>query len=602
MINRFDNSSNISNKENIIRKLLEFKDDDNISLVTYDEEFSVKNQYTWRDYISNISNFSRYLDKYCIKNVAIHSYNRPEWFFAALGAVINRKHFCGIYNTNSGDQCIHVLKTSECDLLVIENKELLLNNYYTVLNHLKGIKIVIIDRDITGELDPSLKDLDIVYWYDQISNSISESADNVNYIDNKINNASEDEIVTMIFTSGTTSNPKAVKISHKNIFAAIEGVLDTIHFQNGSERIVSYLPLSHIAGMALDMMCPLWCAGQVHFARPDALKGSLKDSLIAARPTIFLGVPRVWEKFREGMVAAAESKYVGFKGKGLKQIVSLAKHITFNYMLNTNKTKRRMLHPLFSISNKIVSKAKEALGLDKCRYFVSGAAPISRDTLEYFMSLNIPIFEIYGMSETTGIISIGDPNKTTLTGSCGKPIKGVEIKISDDGEILVKGNVVFSGYHNYVEDKGCIDDNGFLHTGDTGKILNGNLYIIGRIKELIITSGGENIPPILIEDAIKKIGKLNSHCILIGDKRKFLSLLIFNPPQEQQLNDENVQRVIDEYNNDHAISSSQRIQKFKLIREELTIENGLLTPTMKYKRSLIENKYHEVIESLYVDK
>lgn len=596
MINR-TNSNDILNEKNIIKKLLEFKNDEAIALVTYDKKFSIKKQYTWKDYISEISNFSRYLDKHSKKNVAIHAYNRPEWFFAALGSVVNQKHFCGVYNTNSGDQCVHILKTGECDLLIVENEELLLNNYSTVLEDLEEIKIIIIDKNST-ELDSSLVNLDIVYWYDEIYNNTSELKEDLSYIDNKISNSLEDETVTMIFTSGTISNPKAVKISHKNLFAAMESVSDTIHFHYKSERIVSYLPLSHIAGLALDMICPLWCGGQVHFARPDAFKGSLKNSLVAARPTIFLGVPRVWEKLREGITDAAQTKYVGLKGNILREIVNISKEITYCYGTEKNKLNQQIIYPFFLASNKIVSKAKEALGLDKCRYFVSGAAPISHDTLKYFMALNIPIFEIYGMSETTGIITISDPI-TTLSGSCGKPAKNIDVKISDNNEILVKGDNVFSGYHNYLEEKPSIDEDGYLHTGDCGKLVNGNLYITGRIKELIITSGGENIPPVLIENTIKKIGKFGSHCILIGDKRKFLSLLIFNPADEPELNDEYVQKVIDEYNNHYAISNSQKIQKFKLINDGLTIENNLLTPTMKYKRSLIEQKYRDVIESFY---
>ena len=584
----------------IVRKLLEYTENENIALVTYDEKFCVKKQYTWKNYICEISQFSRYLNQYCQKNVAIHSYNRPEWFFAALGAVVSRKHFCGIYNTNYNDHCIHVLKTGECDLLVIENQELLLNNYSTVFNDLKGIKIILIDQMMNEQLDSSLKDLDIVYWSDILFN-IRGSIDPIDHISKQINNALEDEIITMIFTSGTTSKPKAVKISHKNIFAAVDGVLETFGLENGSEKILSYLPLSHIAGLALDLICPLWCAGQVHFARSDALKGSLKNSLIAVKPTIFLGVPRVWEKFQEGMITVAQTRYIGFKGQALKKIVDLAKQTTYNYTSNTHEITRQMLYPPFFVANKIISKAKKALGLDQCKYFITGSAPIARNILQYFMSLNMPIFEIYGMSETTGIITIADPI-TALMGSCGKTPHKITVKIGNDNEILIKGDNVFSGYHNYMEDPPSIDENGYFHTGDCGQLVKGNLYITGRIKELIITSGGENIPPVLIENTIHKIGQLHSHCLLVGDKRKFLSLLIFNPPEEPQLNDFDVQKIIDEYNNHHAISNSQKIQKFKLIPDELTVENNLLTPTMKYKRFLIEKKYCEIIESFYVDK
>jgi long-chain-fatty-acid--CoA ligase ACSBG len=319
-------------------------------------------------------------------------------------------------------------------------------------------------------------------------------------------------------------------------------------------------------------------------------------------------VPRVWEKIREGLLSAGEKKYQGWTGSILKGVSTSAKAVNYSYQKSVNDSESSwssyltscINYPAYCVSSTLTDQIKLALGLDRCKYFASGAAPISTEVLEYFMSLNMPILEIYGMSETAGIITISDPF-SALDKYCGCPASGVEIKIDrDTDEILVRGDNVFSGYHNYDGDMSdMFDDDGFFRTGDCGVLEGGKLRITGRLKELIITAGGENIPPVLIENHIKREVQTDSQMMVIGDQKKYLTILVFNPESEPQLTEADILRAITEYNTNHAISRSQKIQKFALIKEELTVESGLLTPTMKMKRKKIEEHYAKAIEDMY---
>jgi long-chain-fatty-acid--CoA ligase ACSBG len=605
-------------RKTIIDRFYDLKNNTRPALITYDKYFQIEKIYSWKMYVKNAQNFASDLTMFnnnkIRKNVAIQAYNCPEWFFAAMGTMYAGFFFCGIYNTNKNDQCMHIINTGECGTLIIESYKLFSECYSTddVIGQLAASKIRIIVIDSTDAfkypVNPLLRRM-VINWseckFDQLHDETYPQDYYRDYqSDYDRPNTVMSDLCTLIFTSGTTGNPKAVKITHKNVCTTVEGVLDKFKMKIYEERIVSYLPLSHIAAQALDLYCPVYCGAEVHFSRPDALKGTLKDILIRAEPTVFFGVPRVWEKFREGLLSVASKKYNdGISGKALGMFMGLVKGVELRYNTSDAFYKYAPLYALTPISSRVVNQIKKKLGLHKCKYFATGAAPISKEVLEYFASMGMPLQEMYGMSETCGVITVSDP-VSSVKGSCGSPVKGVEIVIGKDNEILVKGDNVFKGYYNYNGPSG-VDSEGYLHTGDCGKIdENGFLYITGRLKELIITAGGENIPPILIEDAVKAILKRDTQCVLIGDRKKYLTMLLFDgvtneDDDDQYLTEDFVQNVIKEYNNKYAISNAQKIQKFKIIREALSIDNGMLTPTMKIKRSKVVEKYATVIDEMY---
>ena len=376
-------------------------------------------------------------------------------------------------------------------------------------------------------------------------------------------------------------------------------------------------------------------AGTTYFAQPDALKGSLVNTLKEVRPTAFLGVPRVWEKIHEKMMD------VGKKTKGLKKtIATWAKSVGLE--TNDRRQKSDFSKPLgFCVANAIVFKnIKAALGLDRCHLFLSGAAPIAPEIVKYFHSLDICLTEIYGMSESSGPHTSGI-EKAFKLGSAGRTIPGVDIKITNpdkegNGEVCMVGRNVSMGYlHNEEKTHEAIDDEGLLHSGDIGKVDDdGFLFITGRLKELIITAGGENIPPVLIEDLLKAELPCISNAMLIGDRRKFLSILLtlktnMNMETGEALDsltpaciewcasvgssakniydvlsgpDAAVMRAIQDgidRTNKQAPSNAQKVQKWTILPRDFTILGDELGPTMKLKRPVVAKKYSETIERFY---
>ena len=377
-----------------------------------------------------------------------------------------------------------------------------------------------------------------------------------------------------------------------------------------NDEIISYLPLSHIAEQVVSLMVPLTVGCTTWFA--ESLD-QLGDNLREVRPTLFVGVPRVWEKIQAKMVAA------GAQNSGLKKKIAAwarQKGLADGYARQEGHT----CPGLFGLAHKLVfSKVHERLGLDRCRLFISTAAPISLDTLEFFMSLDIPITEVYGMSECTGpaTVSLPEPFKYR-TGWAGPAMPGTEIAVSGDGEVLMRGRHVFKGYFkNEAATRETIDAEGWLHSGDVGMIdEKGFLKITDRMKELIITAGGENVPPQVLEGKYKAIPLL-SQVVIIGDRRKHMAALFTLDPAKIESTAAQVgsnaanaaeaavcpqiraflQAQVDQINT--TLPRAWGVKKFVILPEELSIEGGELTPTMKLKRRIVNAKYEQEIESMY---
>ena len=372
----------------------------------------------------------------------------------------------------------------------------------------------------------------------------------------------------------------------------------TVYIEEATERLVSYLPLNHIAAQMFDIYLAISTAATVYISDPMALKGTLPQTLQQVNPTLFIGVPRVWEKISEKI----SGKLDGLSGA-----------CYYGYHLLNWWTPEMVSYLIM-----------KRLGLHKCKYRVTAAAPISQESREFFDRIGYPLCDIYGMSETTGVMSISLP-ETIRPGSVGKPLPGTEIKIKDGelkGEIMIKGETVFDGYYQDPDKTATSFKDGWLLTGDIGTIdADGYLHITGRVKDIIITRGGENITPTLIEDEVKRQLPLVSNVVVVGDGKKFLSALIllkmipnsnrvakqvtdrFNLQTSDQLvgNDQiekYIQEGIDAANN-KAVSSAQRIKKWRLITDEFSVTGGELTPTMKLKRRSIYAKYEKLIDAIY---
>lgn len=582
---------------------------------------------TWRQYYEQCRAAAKSFLKLGLERfhgVGILGFNSPEWFISDIGCIFAGGLAAGIYTTNSPEACQYVAANCEANVLVVENQKQL-EKILKIKDQLPHLKAIV---QYKGELQQKTS---LLYTWDEFM-KLGEDVPN-EQLDAVIENLRANECCTLIYTSGTTGNPKGVMLSHDNITWTARTVSKMINPNCGEEVLVSYLPLSHVAAQMIDIWVSMSLVGTTHFAEPDALKGSLGNTLREARPTGFLGVPRVWEKMQERM------KAVGAKGSPLKKrIADWAKAIGLQYSYSVMNGEN-VVPWGFTLSNNLVfKKVRAALGLDRCKLCCTGAAPITKETLDYFMSLNIPVKELYGMSESSGphTVSIDEYR----IGSCGKVMPGCKTKLENqdadgNGEICFWGRHVFMGYLN-MPDKTAesLDESGWLHSGDLGKHDEDNfLYITGRIKELIITAGGENIPPVPIEDAVKNEVPIISNAMLIGDKQKFLSMLLtlkcvmddngdptddLSPealdfcrrhgvkatkvseiiaskePAIYKAIQEGMERV-----NATSTSNAQKVQKWVILERDFSVGGGELGPTLKLRRPIVVKMYQEKIKEMY---
>lgn len=591
--------------------------------------------FTFKNYYEQVQCAARAFIKLGLEpryGVGIMGFNSHEWFIANIGAITAGGIATGIYTTNSPEACHYVLDNASCQIAVVEN-ELQLNKILQVRDRLPNLKTIVQYKGTPPSDGPAA---DVLSWNGLMAYGEEKDEEVEDELSKRISAQCANHCSSLIYTSGTTGNPKGVMLSHDNMIWTAKMIVRFTQISLDTEMTVSYLPLSHIAAQLLDMYIPIISGATVHFAQPDALKGSLKTTLQEVRPTVFLGVPRVWEKFQEGIVAASRSS-----GGMKRKIGAWARDVGYRSNMAVLRGQPKLL--CYKVAKKLVfDKVRVALGLDRCRFLVSGAAPITRETLEFFLSLDMPLLEVYGMSESSAPHTMNLPWNYCLS-SVGADLPGVTTKLVDvdknvtgEGEICMFGRHVFMGYLNNPEKtKEAMDEEGWLHSGDIGKKnKDGHLFITGRIKELLITAGGENIPPVPIEDKVKETLPCISNCMLIGDKRKFLSMLLTLKTEVNAETQEPTERltgpavdwcrsvgstattvvdIIDDHNqqvleavqkgidavNRQATSNAQRIQKWSILRKDFTIAGGELGPTLKLKRPDVMKLYATTIDTFY---
>lgn len=563
-------------------------------------------------------------------SVAILAFNSPEWFVSFMAAIHAGGMACGVYTTNSADATKYVLESSKANIVVVDDSKQMdkIRAKRAELPHLKAI------IQTNGPFGDYMKEEDGYYkWSDLMAMNVDDQNDE---FQKRMEQICINEACALVYTSGTVGTPKGVMVSHDSftwdswvIAKRLENV------EHGREVIVSYLPLSHVAALMVDIFLSLTYSATVYFGDKDALKGTLVKTLLVARPTRFLGVPRVFEKIQEKMMS------IGAQTTGIKKIISTwAKGVTFQHHMNTIEGKPSNSWQYSLARAVVMNKIKEALGLNHCISLVSGAAPISPDVKKYFMSLDLPLMEAFGMSETTGGHAVTSPYDYNFE-TIGKTLPGTQTKIINKdekghGEVVIKGRHIFMGYINEEQKtREAIDDDGWMSTGDIGYIdEKGLIYITSRLKELIITAGGENIPPVHIEHLVKNELSGISNAFLIGDKRKFLSILVSiktemdsNGAPLDALSAESLAWMKSlgvEYTtlsailaagpcpkvwksiedgviraNKHSISNAQKVQKFAILPADFSVPTGELGPTLKIKRNTVVEKYHDIIENFY---
>ncbi|XP_063995713.1 very long-chain-fatty-acid--CoA ligase bubblegum isoform X2 [Diachasmimorpha longicaudata] len=603
------------------------KHPDRPALVTCPQVDGARKTWTYRDYERDVRTVAKAFLKLGLQrhhSVAILGFNSPQWFIADMAAIYAGGFAAGIYTTNSADACQYCADHSRANIVVVEDHKQL-EKILSVKHTLPHLKAII-------QYEGSPKDKSVLSWNDVLALGKAESDDKLEAV---LKTLGVNECCTLVYTSGTVGRPKAVMLSHDNLIHDAMLIRDAVPKSNEIETVVSYLPLSHVAAQVIEIFTSLWMEATVYFADKNALKGSLVETLVYARPTAFLGVPRVWEKIYEKMMVVARNN-----GPIKTWIATWAKNQGLNYNMNKMNGVDYKSWGYLIAKWLVFNKIKATLGLDRCGMFVTAAAPLSIEIKKYFMSLDIPIMDAFGMSECAGAHTL-NLNDNYRLGSVGKFLKGCKTKLDNpdntgEGEICMLGRHVFMGYLGEPEKtREAKDDQNWLHSGDLGRLDGqGFLYITGRIKELIITAGGENIPPVQIEQALLKELPALSNAMLIGDMKKYLTILVtlktnMNPDTGGPLDslfpstrswakslgskattvseiirtrDPAIYQAIEkaiERMNLQATSNAQRVQKFTILPHDFSIPTGELGPTLKLKRGTVMKQYEDFIEEMY---
>ena len=529
--------------------------------------------------------------------IALMLTNRPEFHLSDAAALSLGATPFSLYQTLAPDQIAYQLTDSNARILITEPA--FLDNVLEARKSVPAVKhVVLVDRGAEGGL----------LSFDELLQTEGDAEE----VANARAAVEPDDLLTLIYTSGTTGPPKGVQITHGNIMSAMHALEEAIDFPEGS-RVVSYLPMAHIAERATGHYLPIVLGHTVTCCpNPREVIAYLPE----VRPTWFFAVPRIWEKLKAGMEARIEADDDADRKRAFNWALEVG-----HKRVKLERERKQMSAELAAEHEKadglVLSKIRAQLGLDEAEILYVGAAPTPMAVLEFFHAIGIPVAELWGLSESCGCGTVNLPGKIKL-GTVGQVTPGMELKLGEDGEILIRGPQIMKGYRNMPDQTAeAIDDEGWLHTGDIGEIDDeGYVRIVDRKKELIITAGGKNISPANLEAKLKAHPLVGTACT-IGDQRPFVSALVVLDPDvapawaaqqgiedsslEALANDERVragvQQAVDDVN--AQVSNVEAIKKFTVLSEDWLPGGDELTPTMKLKRKPINEKYAEEIEALY---
>jgi long-chain acyl-CoA synthetase len=558
-------------------------------------------KYSMKEYIELTDKLSWALIELGIEvgdKVAFIVSNRPEWNIIDMAVMQIGAINVPIYPTISQEDYHYILNDCEAKLVFLDGVAVM-NKVTNVLSDIPSIKYVY-----------TMVDRDKYPYFDQII-ALGTLHPHKEELERRKAAVKSSDCMTLIYTSGTTGTPKGVMLSHSNVINQVLGVYDIIPCKPGSIAF-SFLPECH-AYERLLIYTYQYLGMAIYYAESLA---TLADNIKELRPSMMCCVPRVLERFYDGIIAS------GKKMSGAsKSIFFWAVHLAERYKIDDNE--RDWLYNLkLRIADKLVySKIRAKIGADRFERVVSGAAALNHKIAAFFSAIQMPVFEGYGLTETSPVIAVSNKGAHQREVGCvGPPLRGVDVKITEEGEIVCRGHNVMMGYYKHPElTAEVIDSDGWFHTGDMGQFNeNGLLMITGRIKSLFKTSGGKYINPDVIETKFTG-SKLIEQIVVVGENQKFAGALIvpsfaflkgwcakekirFTTP-EQVINLPEVQKLffkeVQEMNK--GLGETEKIKKFTLIADEWSVGNGLITPTLKVKRRAITAKYKDVIDKMFAE-
>jgi long-chain acyl-CoA synthetase len=564
---------------------------------------------TWNEYFHNAHNVACALLAMGFERgdrAAIIGENCPEWVFADIGIQCCGAAATGIYATNAWPQVEYVVTHSESKFLFVENEEQLDKWLHFKDRAPDLIKVIVWDTEGLRQFkDP------LVMTFDELLQLGRKAADeNPEIFERRIKEIEPDDVAVLIYTSGTTGPPKGAMLTHRNCLWMGEAITRE-NPMKGTDEIMSFLPLCHIFEQLFTVLGHITVGHIVNFIESQ---DTVADNMIEISPTVGHAVPRIWEKYYSAILIRMSD-------------ATWFKRLVFFTALKAGKRRASLkmdfkpvpvyLEIIYQLAYfAVFRKLKERMGFDRMWVAYSGAAPIAPDILHFFQSIGVNLVEGYGQTEGTGVSTVSRVGEVKF-GTVGKPLTGCEVKIAEDGEILVKSPGVFKGYFKNPESTAETIVKGWLHSGDIGEIdADGYLKITDRKKDIIVTAGGKNITPQYIENKLKASIYIND-AVVIGDRRKYLTCLImidednvvkyaqdhkiqFSTYKDLTQNAEIKKLIQAEVNGvNETLARVEQVKKFTILPKKLYEEDGEVTPTMKVKRKFVNEAFGDLINAMY---
>jgi long-chain acyl-CoA synthetase len=576
------------------------------------KDFGIWKPFTWSQYHERACHFGLGLNALGLTpggHVGVIAENRIEWVLAQMGAGLIGAITVGVYPTSPTPEVAYVLEHADVEVIVCEDQEQTdkVLEARAQLPRLK--KIVVMETKGLRSFSPEVRSL--ITTFEEVE-QLGATSGKQALVDAALQQQRLDDIGLMIYTSGSTGKPKGAMISWRNMRGVAPGIIERLSL-SASTTHLSYLPLCHVAEQMLTTFCPIYLGSQVNFG--ESIR-TVQEDLREVAPTMFLGVPRIWEKLH----ASINIKMM--EAGGLSRAIYQRAYAACAPLAEKPRSQWTLGDKLrFGLSYWTVFRAlQNFIGLREAQVALTGAAPIPPDVVRYFRVLGVPLVEVYGMTESTGMVT-GHKLDNVVVGTVGPVTEGVQYRIAPtgdegNGEFQIKGDMVFAGYYKNPEATAQSIQDGWLHTGDVVREVNGQIKIVDRLKDIMITAGGKNLTPSEIENTMKGSPYIKE-CVIVAEGRKFVGALVMidaetvgkwaeaqrltfthfrslvEMPQVRQLIDSEIA------NGNARLAQVAQIRKFHLLTKELDHDDGEVTATMKVRRSSIYKTYAPEIEALY---
>ncbi|HVA75213.1 MAG TPA: long-chain fatty acid--CoA ligase [Acidimicrobiales bacterium] len=562
---------------------------------------------TWKEYETTVSQVAAGLAALGLEpgaRVAILASNCPEWHFADLGILANRCVTVPIYPTSSPAQISYILRHSGASICFVDTHDQV-GKVLLVRDEVPSLRYLVLTDHARRESDTF-----VTSFSELTAIGADHLGENHSEVTGRMQGVVPEDLATIVYTSGTTGPPKGAMITHENIMWTLRQVTPVYGLTEG-ERFISFLPLSHIAERMMSDFTPIAVVGETWFARSLA---TLAEDLPSCRPTVFLAVPRVWQKLRSA-IEEQVSKQPPPVRTVFSAYLALGRRVV-KARQRGDRLPGAVMAAYRALDGVVGAQIRRTVGLDHARIVVSAAAPIHSDLIEWFHAVGLPMLQIYGQTESCGPTTANRIDHNRI-GTVGSALPGMTVRVGADGEVLLKGGNVCLGYLDDPKATAeLIDEDGWMHSGDVGEFDDdGDLRITGRKKDLIITASGKNVAPQEIESDLCN-DALISEAVVVGEGRKYLTALVTLDGEElsrwaqgrNKLDDlealtedpdliGHVQQVVDSVN--ARRSQAESVRKFRILPRDLTAASGELTPTMKVKRFVVYSRYAGLIDGMY---